>query len=515
MRERPVIVVGEATISPTDIVALARGQAQVALDETPSYRARLEASRQVLAQATARGEAVYGVTTGFGRSCDVPVTGDLISRMPENLVRFHGCGVGPMFSDQESAAIVAVRLVSLARGYSGVRTQLLEGLCALINHRVLPRIPSLGSVGASGDLTPLSYVAAVLMGEREVSHAGTIMPAAAALEAVGLSRMRFEPKETLAIMNGTSAMTGVACLALEAVQRLCRFACALTAMTVESVRGNAAHFDERIFALKPHPGQTEAARWIREDLGYDPGVSRTAARVQDRYSLRCAPHVIGVALDTLTFARNMVEIEVNGVNDNPIADPESGRVLMGGNFYGGHVCQAMDALKTAVASVADLIDRQMILLCDATANGGLPLDLVAGGEAKTANFGFKAMQILSSALTAEALKLTMPAAVFSRSTEGHNQDKVSMGTIAARDCRTVVELCETVAAVHLLALCQAVDLRGGKGHHAPTMRLHEAIRREIPMIVEDRAMDADIALVLQRWRAGQLPLGAEASGESR
>jgi histidine ammonia-lyase len=506
MGDRRVVTVGEAAIGLGEIAAIARGDAQVALDETPAYRGRVEASRRVLLAAAARGEPVYGVTTGFGRSCDVSVAADLVARLPENLMRFHGCGVGPLFSDEESAAIVAVRLVSLARGYSGVRLQLLEGLCGLLNHRILPRIPSQGSVGASGDLTPLSYLAATLMGEREVSYRGRTLPAAEALAAAGLARLRFEPKETLAIMNGTSAMTGVACLVIEAAQRLCRLAAAVTAITVEAVQGNGAHFDERIFALKPHPGQVEAARWIREDLGYTPGAARAGVRVQDRYSLRCAPHVIGVALDTLTFARNLVEIEINGVNDNPIADPESERVLMGGNFYGGHVCQAMDALKTAMASVADLIDRQLILLCDPTANGGLPLDLVAAtGEARTANFGFKAMQILTSALAAEALKLTMPAAAFSRSTEGHNQDKVSMGTIAARDCATIVALCETITVVHLLALCQAVDLRGGKGHHRP--RLYQAVRAQVPMVIEDRAMEGDIANVLARWRAGQLPVG--------
>jgi histidine ammonia-lyase len=508
MRERRVVTLGEAAIGLAEIAGIARGDAHVALDETPAYRARVEASRRVLIAATARGEPVYGVTTGFGRSCDVSVAADLVARLPENLVRFHGCGVGPLFSDEESAAIVAVRLVSLARGYSGVRPQILEGLCALINHRVLPRIPSQGSVGASGDLTPLSYVAATLMGEREVSYRGRTMPAAEALAAAGIPRLRFEPKEALAIMNGTSAMTGLACLVIESAQRLCRLAAAITAMTVEAVRGNAGHFDERIFALKPHPGQVEAARWIREDLGYTPGAAGAGVRVQDRYSLRCAPHVIGVALDTLTFASNLVEIEINGVNDNPIADPESERVLMGGNFYGGHICQAMDALKTAIASVGDLIDRQLILLCDSTANGGLPLDLVgAPGEARTANFGFKAMQILTSALAAEALKLTMPAAAFSRSTEGHNQDKVSMGTIAARDCASIVTLCETITVVHLLALCQAIDLRGGEGHHPRTLRLHQAVRTEVPMVVEDRPMEGDIARILGQWRAGQLPVG--------
>jgi histidine ammonia-lyase len=264
--------------------------------------------------------------------------------------------------------------------------------------------------------------------------------------------------------------------------------------------------------LKPHPGQQLCADWIRDDLESDsPAPER--ARLQDRYSLRCAPHVVGVLLDALTQTRSILEIEVNGIDDNPIIDPERSEVLHGGNFYGGHVAFAMDGLKTAVANVADLLDRQLALLCVPETSDDLPANLVASGN--IAHHGFKAMQISASALTAEALKLTLPASAFSRSTESHNQDKVSMGTIAARDCRRILELSETVAAIALLAVCQALDLRGGASGSRRGRALRDAVRKEVPMVTEDRRQDLDIAAVLALLREDALPIGDFASGADR
>jgi histidine ammonia-lyase len=257
--------------------------------------------------------------------------------MAVNLLRFHGCGTGAPLSDEESAAVVAVRLASLARGHSGVRPLVLERLVDLINRRVLPRIPSEGSVGASGDLTPLSYIAAAIIGEREVSFEGQVVAAAEALAAAGLVPLVLKPKESLALMNGTSMMTGLACLAYRRARQLARLASALSAVVCEVLRGNPSHFDERIFALKPHPGQAACARWLREDLEYrrdgGGGQGWGQSRIQDRYSLRCAPHVIGVLLDALAAFRPLLETEVNSVNDNPIVDAENDEMLHGGNFY--------------------------------------------------------------------------------------------------------------------------------------------------------------------------------------
>jgi histidine ammonia-lyase len=495
-------------VGVAELLAVARGEAAVRLDPSPAFRAGIAAAARTLDAKLQEGSAVYGVTTGVGASVGNEIPAELRGEMPVHLMRFHGCGTGPILSETEAAAVVAIRLVCLAKGRSGVRVELLERLCDLLNHRILPRIPERGSVGASGDLTPLSYLVAALVGEREVTSGGRILPAADALRLAGLEPLRLAPKESLALMNGTSVMTALACLASERAARLARLAAALTAVACEVTRGNPGHFDARIFAWKPHPGSARVAEWIRSDLESGGAQAAAPARLQDRYSLRCAPHVIGVLVEAAAAAQRTLEIEANGVDDNPLIDAEAGEVLHGGNFYGGHVGFVMDGLKTAVASVADLLDRQLCLLCMPETSGGLPANLVAGSGAEAfTHHGFKAMQIATSALAAEALKLTMPATAFSRSTESHNQDKVSMGTIAARDCREVLDLTETVAAIALLACCQAVDLRGDEVASRRAHALRDALRKSVPMLVEDRRQDLDIEAVLGLYRGGELPIG--------
>ena len=503
------LVVGDAPISISDLNAVARGELQVRLTSSPEVVARWHASRAVVEGGRKTGGTIYGVTTGVGASVDVAVPEELQAELASNLFRFHGCGTGRVLDDAESAAVVVARLATLARGYSGVREEVLQALCDVLNGRMLPRIPAEGSVGASGDLTPLSYLAAALAGERDVTLRGVVMPAGEALERIGGNALVFEPKESLALMNGTGVMTGLGCLALERAERLARWASGLTAIGSDVMHGNPAHFDRRIFELKPHAGTRRVADWIRSDLEAAVEESvRCVARIQDRYSLRCAPHVIGVLVDGFEFAKSLLEIELNGVDDNPIIDPDAGDVLHGGNFYGGHVAFAMDGLKVAIANIADLLDRQMNLLCSPGTSDGLPANLVAvEGPAKAASNGFKAMQISASALTAEALKLTIPASVFSRSTESHNQDKVSMGTIAARDCLRILDLTETVAAILQLAICQAVDLRDAVGVGRRGREIQEAVRKSVPMLTADRRQDLDIEAMLALYRAGGLPVG--------
>jgi histidine ammonia-lyase len=506
---QPVITIDSSPIRLAQVMTIARGEARIELDNAPSFRQKLDASVQLLDRLIAEKVVIYGVTTGFGASCETTVPAQLSAEMAANLVRFHGCGTGRFLDETETAAVMVVRLASLVQGRSGVRPLLLERICELLNRRILPRIPAEGSVGASGDLTPLSYIAATLIGEREVSVHGRVMPASEGLASAGLKPIQLRPKESLALMNGTSVMTGLACLAYEQARQLSRWAAALTAMASDVLRGNPEHFDDRLFVAKPHPGQRACANWIAQDIEYLSGKPQHSGRIQDRYSVRCAPHVIGVLLDSLPFIRTLLETEINSSNDNPLLDPDTGDVLHGGNFYGGHPCMAMDMLKIAVANIADLADRQMALLCNPHTNNGLPADLVARtGTDQMSHHGFKAMQITASALTAEALKLTMPASVFSRSTESHNQDKVSMGTIAARDALRVIELTETVLAVVQLALCQAVDLRSRDGCHARSRELHRAVRDIVPINNADRRQDLDIQQVLYLHRAGKLPIGA-------
>jgi histidine ammonia-lyase len=489
------VVIGGRTLSIEEVVAIAKGRAQVALSSDPAWRSRIESGADFSRRYLAAGKTVYGVNTGYGDACVVDVPRELVEAMPLNLTRYHGCGLGAYLDDAQTLAVIAARLNSLAYGFSGVRPVLFERLADLINHHVLPRVPSEGSVGASGDLTPLSYVAAALIGEREVKFDGELRDAAGVWAQLGHTPLTLAPKEGLALMNGTAVMTGLACLAFTRAAHLARLAARLTALSTVALDGRAAHFDALFFDAKPHAGQAEAAAWIRADL--DGRDDTPGHRLQDRYSIRCAPHVIGVVVDALSWVRRDVENELNSANDNPLIDPDSERVLHGGNFYGGHIAFAMDALKTAVANLANLMDRQLALIVDDKFNNGLPRNLTGVTPARAPiNHGFKAVQISSSAWTAEALKHTMPASVFSRSTEAHNQDKVSMGTIAARDCLRVLELTEQVAAAHSLAAVQALRLRVRLNYTTPVPARLQAFAQRIgalsPFVDEDRALESDL-----------------------
>jgi histidine ammonia-lyase len=299
-------------------------------------------------------------------------------------------------------------------------------------------------------------------------YQGRIHPSSALLAELGKEPYQFRPKEAIAIMNGTAVMNAVAALAFSDAEYLADLACRITAMNSIALKGNAYHFNKRLFELKPHPGQALAAEKIREALPSEKQGALTApARIQDVYSIRCAPHVIGLFYDVRDTLRTLIETEMNSANDNPLIDPETQSVYHGGHFYGGHICFAMDSLKNITANIADLLDRQLALLVDVKYNRGLPSNLTGTKGSIACNHGFKAVQIAVSAWTAEALKNTMPASVFSRSTECHNQDKVSMGTIAARDCARVNKLTAQAAAASLLASFQALNLRLKKGELKP------------------------------------------------
>lgn len=495
-----------------DIAAIAGLRARATLSPDGAFRAFIARGADFVERLLREDGTIYGVTTGYGDSCTVTVPLELISELPHHLYTYHGCGLGDYLSPAQTRAVMAVRLASLCKGYSGVSVGLLEQIARLLEADLLPLIPSEGSVGASGDLTPLSYLAAVLCGEREVWRAGMHVQASDALLAAGIAPIRLLPKEGLAIMNGTAVMTALACLAFERAAYLTRLTTRITALASFALDGNAHHFDATLFSVKPHAGMQHVAGWLREDLPValdEPGQhsrQRNSRRLQDRYSIRCAPHVIGVLADALPFFRQSIENELNSANDNPIIDAEGERVLHGGHFYGGHIAFAMDGMKNAVANLADLLDRQMALLVDSRYNHGLPANLSgATGERAAINHGLKALQISASAWTAEALKLTMPASVFSRSTECHNQDKVSMGTIAARDCLRVLELTEQVTAALLITVRQGVWLRcklnPATALSKPLQRMMDALGQDIAPVEEDRRLEPDLRVLLARMRA--------------
>ncbi|WP_354622776.1 aromatic amino acid ammonia-lyase [Psychromonas sp. MME2] len=504
------ITFGEGRLRIEDIVAIANG-AGAAMSNSSEFNSKIDKGVAFLESLLREEGVIYGVTTGYGDSCTIAIPPELVDQLPLHLTRFHGCGLGNNLTEQQSKAVLATRLCSLSQAMSGVTHDLLKQIVTLINHDISPRIPEEGSVGASGDLTPLSYLAAVLIGERDVIYQGQIRATAEVFAELGITPIKLKPKEGLALMNGTAVMTALACLAFKRAEYLAQLATKITAMVSVALHGNDFHFDAALFAVKPHPGQQQIAAWLRADLQAE-RPPRNSDRLQDRYSLRCAPHVIGVLQDSLPFFRSMIENELNSANDNPIIDGDNQRVLHGGHFYGGHIAMAMDSLKTVVANIADLLDRQMAQLMDYKFNNGLPYNLTgAEGPRKAINHGFKAVQIGVSAWTAEALKLTMPASVFSRSTECHNQDKVSMGTIAARDCLRVLQLSEQVTAASLLAATQALVLRKrhnelDENHFSEGLQsMMNAVLSEFVPVDEDRPLEADLrkfmALIeAQHWQ---------------
>ncbi len=509
MSEPFVLPLGHTPMTIEGVVAIAERRAIPVIDDDPVLRARIAAGSQFIEDSLRGGRTIYGVTTGFGASVEFQVSPEVAEAMPLNLVRYHGCGTGRLFDEPVAAAVTAVRANSLALGYSGVRQALLDRLCTLVARRCVPAIPEEGSVGASGDLTPLSYVGSLLVGEREAWLEGELVSASDAHRKLGLEPLVLRPKESLAIMNGTSVMTALGCLSWARTRRFARWTSTLSAMASDVLHGQPGHFDDRIYELKPHPGQRVVARWMRAAV-HD---KNTPARVQDRYSIRCAPHVIGLILDCLPWMRAMLETEINGVNDNPIIegvgpDAPEGRVMHGGNFYGGHACLVTDTLKNVVANVGDLLDRQVGMMCNPSTNAGLPANLVARtGPDRATHHGFKAMEISASALAAEGLKMSMPMSVFSRTTESANQDKVSMGTISARECVRVLDIAETIAAIHTLCVAQAVDLRGRDTCHPRSVEMRDAVRTRVSKNEADRRMDLDIRTVLEMYAKGELPIG--------
>jgi histidine ammonia-lyase/phenylalanine ammonia-lyase len=520
-------VLGNDTLTTADVAWGARApQQDVRTRIDGEAAARMAASVASRDKLIATHRPIYGVTTGFGDNGQFHIGPAKTAELQRNLITYHLNGTGPTASEDTVRATMLVRANCLARGYSGIRQEVVELILACLRAGVMPAIPERGSVGASGDLVPLCYLGNLLIGEGDAVVAGRTVPARQALAEHGLTPVVLEPKEGLALINGTSFMCGFGVLAARDAADLAVIADLCTAFTSEALLGNRGHFDPFIHRQKPHPGQVRSAARIRallsgsrlatdqpQVLDPDPeigrrGVSHLERIVQDRYSVRCAPHVTGVLDDTLEWAVRWLDVEINSTNDNPLFDPSGENVPSGGNFYGGHVGQAMDSLKSAVANVGDLLDRQLALMVDTKFNHGLTPNLappVDGNDPEAVLYhGFKGMQIAASALAAEALKNTMPATVFSRSTESHNQDKVSMGTIAARDARNSVELVREIAAIHLLAACQAVELRGSEGLGQGTAAAFALIREHVAFADRDRRMDGDVAAIVELIRTGEL-----------
>lgn len=495
----PTVLDGH-TLSARRAAALARNHGLLRLD--PDARRRMERSVQLRDELLDRGDPVYGMTTGFGDSVRRRVTSEHATDLQHNLILGHLCGTGSPAPVAVVRASMLSRANCLARGQSGIRSAVVDRLLAMLEADLTPVVPSRGSLGASGDLVPLAYIAAALLGEGEIDEATRRIPASSALAHAGLSPLVLQPREGLALINGTSFATGYAVTALEDADALAETAAAATALAGLALDANAEHFDERLHRQKPHRGQQRAAETIRAIWQASPSNDR--GPLQDPYSLRCAPQVIGVLHDTLDWAAAWVGDELNSSTDNPLLDPDESVALHGGNFYAGHVGHAMEAVKLAVTNVADLLDRQIQLLVDEKFNRGLSPNLTGvhpddsvGGAA--VHHGFKAAQISCSAITAEALQAAAPAMVFSRSSEAHNQDKISMGTTAARQATEVTESATRVLAIHLMAACQALDLRGTELGRPAAAHYH-AVREVVAPLGVDRRLDRDTEAVAELVR---------------
>jgi phenylalanine ammonia-lyase len=521
--ERTLLELDGAHLRIEDALEVARGVRTVTLSEhaADTVRACCELKRDLIAQEI----PIYGVTTGFGDSAHRQISPAKAATLQQNVLRFMGCGTGPITSSEVVRVMMLLRANCLAKGNWGVRVELIERLLALVNSDAVPVVPERGSCGASGDLVPLSYVGRVVAGEGRVRFEDRIYDAGDVLERLDLEPFLLEAEEGLALTNGTSFMSAFACLAVGDARELADVADLMSAMASEALLGNRGHFNTFLFdQAKPHAGMVQSARHIRgllaesglaldsDEIGFG-GLDgadfvELERQVQDRYSIRCAPHVIGVLRDVLAWVEDWVSTEINSSDDNPLFNLDGHRVESGGNFYGGHVGQAMDSLKVAVANLCDLIDRQLELIVDEKVSAGLTPNLIPRFEASHPEAGlhqgFKGMQLCCSAMTAEAMKLCNPATIHSRSTECHNQDKVSMGAIAARDARTIVELAQNIAAIHLIACCQALELRGVERCSPCTHQAFRMVRERVAFLDADRYMDDDIAAVVDLIRSGVL-----------
>lgn len=444
---------------------------------------------------------IYGITTGYGASGKNYVSYEDTKRLQKNLFRFHGCGVGENLSKKVCRYAVIMRTVSLSKGRSAVSMALLHRLEMLVKKDIIPVIPSQGSVGASGDLTPLSYIAAVIAGEREVYYKGEIRDVAEVYSELGIEPYEFNPKEALAIMNGTTIMSAIALDAIESFEVILDSMESYVAGMFEMLLGDETPVSDFVHDSKPFSGQIASAKNIKNKMqgsklthGRDDRYAKffedNDLNIQDNYSMRCAPQVLGVIRDNLTISKNWVETEINSVNDNPLIDGINQKIYTSGNFYGGYVAHAMDTLKICAANLADLLDKEFALLVDHKFNRGLGENLKLAPESYY--HGFKAMQITLSSLSADVIKNTTAASIHSRPTESLNQDKVSMGTTAANDFAKMMPDLHNMLSIAFLGMAQGIDIRGAEKVSPHLKNIHDEVRTIVKPLIEDRRMDKDI-----------------------
>ena len=520
----PIILTG-ADLTIGDVASVARGRRRATLDE--AARARMQESRDLIERLVDAGEVVYGVTTGFGDLANRFVAPADAPRLQENLLMSHAAGVGEPLDAEIVRAMLLLRANTLALGHSGCRPLLVDRLLAFLDLGIHPVVPAQGSVGASGDLAPLAHLALPLIGRGQVELRGQHLPSLVALRELGLEPLVLQAKEGLALLNGTQQMTAIGALLLVDADRLGRTASVAAAMSVEALLGTDVAFSAAYQLARPHPGQVTVAAELRHllrDSGFQASHKAAPHKVQDPYSLRCAPQVHGAVRDALDHLRRVLDIEMNSATDNPLVFPEGGvaaedalatgggRVISGGNFHGEPVALALDFAKLAIAELGAISERRTALLLDARLSGGLPAFLA---PASGLDSGLMILQYTAAALASENKVLAHPASADSVPTSANQEDHVSMGPIAARHARTVLEHVERILAIELLVAAQAIDhrlelfARDGEPGTSPApgvgvAEAHRRIRTVATRVRADREPGPDLAAATRLVREGAL-----------
>lgn len=506
------IYLNDSDIGIKDFESILNG-AKILFDE--SLKLKITASESLLKKQLKEDKTIYGVNTGYGFNCTQLVGEDGLEALQENLITYLKCGTGGFLSYKESKAIGYARLISISKGLSGVSLEMLERFRDLLELGVAPKIPKNGSLGASGDLIPLSYWANFIIGRGVViDPQGSEFEASHILKENNFKEYKLKAKEGLSVVNGTSAMAGLAFINYQETLKLVEISSVLTSWSLMALNGWGEAFSPLVNEkAKSFKGQAEYARQIRFLIGeedYDQKRSFdvkklkevTERPLQDRYSIRCAPQIMGPLLDTLKLGSEWITKEINGVSDNPIFDSEEEEidVVMGGNFYGGYMAHLMDYLKISLYHMNDMTDRQLLLVMDKNTNQGLPVNLVnpaLAGLNANLHHGLKGLHQSASAITSEIGALCMPNSIFSRSSETHNQDKVSLGFSACKQYAQMIELSFEVVALAAICFAQALDIRGVKLKGSRSKTLYNLVRERIPFVEKDVALDESINLIVE------------------
>ena len=498
-----LLLAGQA-LSLEEICAVALDGRPVALD--PAAMPGLRASRAVVDQLLASGGTAYGINTGFGKLSEVRIEPDQVQDLQRNLVRSHACGLGPSLPQGAVRAMLLLRANVLAKGFSGVRPELVEALITLLNHRIHPAIPSRGSVGASGDLAPLAHLALALLGEGMVDFEGNRVPAAMALLRAGVEPLTLEAKEGLALLNGTQAITAVGALALARALRVAELSDLAGAMTLEALKGTPTPFDERIHAVRPHAGQMAAAAHLRSLLAESEireSHRHNDPRVQDAYCLRCMPQVHGAVRDALGNTAATLAIETGAATDNPLIFPGAahgeGEILSGGNFHGAPLALVLDSAAIAMTTLMGIGERRIDRLVNPDINEGLPPFL---SRTPGVSSGLMIAHVAAAALLNEAKVLAHPASADSVPTSGGKEDHVSMGMTAALKFSQIVENAERLLAIELLCAAQGIDYRAPL---KPAARVGEAVakvRTQVRPLDGDRVLAPELEALAKAIRGG-------------